>query len=729
MLFSTASLQYSFISRGFCNLVLYASVIFMLGFASLSSSHAQTQPIDFSADEVTSNAETGVVIATGNVVFNQGAMQLKADRVEYDRNNGRAIATGNIIFVDNDGNTHYTDTLELENNFADAFAEPIISQFSDGSWLGAANVDYSAENGTSFEDSDFTPCNCDFKEGETPVWSLKTSSSNHDTKTKTVFHKNVIMHLYDVPIMYFPFLSHPDWTVRRRSGLLPPQVSFSSDFGTSYAQSYYWVTGKTHDLEITPHIFGSKGRGVETKYRQRWDESTLNAKVYFGRLNTFKNSQEDVAGIDANFSTLLADNWLTKVTVQRASQDTFMRRYNFNDLEELKVAVLTERIDRSRYTRIEANDIQDLKKTSNPEAEPTVLPSVFHERYLETAIEDLTLRLRMSALQLNNDDYTDVKRWSSELYARQDVGTNYGNLGFEARVSGQYRNIETPTKGVGYTGELGQATASIGVAWSQPIAINFQTRSAIIEPKIKFVSTKATDRSTKLPNRDSSDFRLDEANLFLLHREQGEDYNITNTRLDGGASLSMWDNTLGDVTGFIGSSVRLFNQTPRGLNAAADNDRYSDILASLTIQPDQLYSLSMSGRFHPRTLELNETQVKASLYLDKTRLGLSYNQLSNSFFNTATEETETVVLTAYQDLGHQWSANVSQTYETTNKDRKLSDTSVTLEYAGGLQDCLTISIGYTRDSEDDRDIKPVDEVFLLFNFKYLGSVSTSGIGS
>ena len=52
-----------------------------------------------------------------------------------------------------------------------------------------------------------------------PAWELNTSETRHDPEAKTVFHKNVTMHIFDVPVMYFPYLSHPDWTVRRRSGV------------------------------------------------------------------------------------------------------------------------------------------------------------------------------------------------------------------------------------------------------------------------------------------------------------------------------------------------------------------------------------------------------------------------------------------------------------------------------------------------------------------------------
>ena len=66
-------------------------------------------------------------------------------------------------------------------------------------------------------------------------------------------------------------------------------------------------------------------------------------------------------------------------------------------------------------------------------------------------------------------------------------------------------------------------------------------------------------------------------------------------------------------------------------------------------------------------------------------------------------------------------------YDLRNDTRDLTDSKFTLNYGGGIQDCLTISIGYARDATTDRDIRPVDEVFLLFTFKYLGSFSTNEV--
>ena len=713
-------------SRGIALLsAAYLSVsgCFLPSFASAQSN--SDLPVEFSADAVSSDDATGMLTATGNVVIEQGGSTLRADRVEYYRDDARAVASGNVVFNDNQGGIHYADALTAEEGFSRAFAEMVISRLADGSWVGSARADFEKDVGTDFSASRFTPCNCEFREGETPAWELRSGSTRHDAQAKTVYHEHVRMRIFDVPILYFPYLWHPDWTVRRQSGLLPPRVSFSSDLGTTYSQSFYWVTGETHDLEITPRIFTNNGDALELNYRQRWDESALDARLIGGRLNTFKKNREDVAGVDATFETKLADTWQIEARVNRTSQDTFMRRYGFDREESLKSHISAENLESSSYTLVESYDIQDLRSTSSEESEPVVFPHVFHESYLDSPRKDLSLRMRLSATNLHNDVFTDVRRWTSELYAQEEFSTGFGIVSAEGRVSGQYRDIETATHNTGYTGELGQGSAAAGIGWSMPLAAIVGESPIIFEPKAKLVSVKASDRSNKVPNRDSSDFRLDEANLFLLHREQGEDYSRTHSRIDAGISVSLYDRYLGDVSSFIGSSMRVSGDTPEGLNAVAEGDRFSDILASLSVTPERWLELDWFGRLHPRDFTLNETRASASLSYKETKLKVTYSQLAKSFFNTANEEKEELIIKATQQLPAEWAFTWTQEYDLTRGTRKLTDSSVELNYKGGLQDCLTLSVGYSRDTTTDRDIKPVDEVFVVLNFKYLGAISSS----
>ena len=74
---------------------------------------------------------------------------------------------------------------------------------------------------SEFDKSIFTLC--DYRENDKcPPWSVQASNMRHDNKKKTIYYDNALIKVYDIPIFYFPKLSHPDPSVDRRSGILPP---------------------------------------------------------------------------------------------------------------------------------------------------------------------------------------------------------------------------------------------------------------------------------------------------------------------------------------------------------------------------------------------------------------------------------------------------------------------------------------------------------------------------
>ena len=63
---------------------------------------------------------------------------------------------------------------------------------------------------------------------KTPSLNLSELSSNsdlHDTKNKNVYYEGATLSVLNVPILYMPFFSHPDPSVKKRSGLLMPTIS------------------------------------------------------------------------------------------------------------------------------------------------------------------------------------------------------------------------------------------------------------------------------------------------------------------------------------------------------------------------------------------------------------------------------------------------------------------------------------------------------------------------
>ena len=700
-------------------------LFFALCLAFAITAHAQTSaPVQFEADRVETNQEEGILTATGNVILIQDGAELRADKVEYDRKAERAIATGHVIYKTADGATHMSDYLDLSDNFKYVLAEPMISEMADGSRFTSSRTEGLIDDKVEMTSTSFTPCNCDYEAGEAPIWDLRASKTTHNKQTATIIHENVRMHILGLPVFYLPVLAHPDWTVDRRTGFLAPSVHYSSSQGATLSAPYYKTLGPSADITLRPYIFQHRGQALHSIYRQKTDYSDLTANIYAADVATFKKDREFVGAIDLSHKTNVGDDWEVNTRLIRTSQDTFLRRYKFMQSYNLKSEVKAERIKSDRYYLVEASDFQGLREKDTADKEPSVLPHVYYESYQPGFRDSQTIRTEVSALQVRNDEGHDMMRWSSDLSLQEEYSLFEGTLDAELGVMTSIYDIKKSTDETAHDGEIGQANPYVSLDWRAPVAAIADFGVVMLEPRAKLTFIGGADRTDEVPNRDASDFRLDEANLFMTHRHQGKDFVLPGTRADIGLTALADDTIFGEVNGFAGISRRLEGDTTSGLTTG-NNKNYSDYVASFSLQPSDDLSISWSGRADSNNFELNESRTTLKWQYGKTKVNVEHAQLSKAHFASSTSDREALSISLQQKLPDGWVGKASQNWDLSNGKTRRDKTRFTLAWTGGFQDCLTLSLDYQRDSSSDRDIPRKDEIFLVFNFKYLGAISQS----
>lgn len=683
---------------------------------------AQSVPVQFEADRVETNQETGSLTATGNVILIQDGNELRADRVDYNRQTESASASGHVIYKTEDGAIHMSDTLDLNDDFKQLFAEPLISEIAGGGRFTASKASGDVDTEIKMDSTSFTPCECDFENGESPIWDLRATKSTHDKVTKTIIHENVRMHILGLPVFYMPVLAHPDGTVKRRTGFLAPTVQYSSAQGFNTSIPYYKTLGPSADVEFRPHLFQHRGQALETIYRQKTDDADINVNLYTANVATFKKDRENVAAIDATYDTEIGDDWQVSAQLQRSSQDTFLRRYGFRSSYDMTSKIKAERIKDDRYYLVEASDYQGLRSTDTPDKEPSILPYIYYEKYQDGFRDGQTIRTELSALQLDNDESFEMVRWSGDVGIYEEYQVFDSTLNAEFGVMASAYDIQNTAGTDKHEGELGQVNPYASFDWRAPIAVYTDSQFVMIEPRFKLTHIAGADRTDEIPNRDASDFRLDENNLFMTQRHQGKDYVLPGTRADIGVSALAEDSLLGDVTAFAGLSRRLAGKTTAGLTTG-NNRNYSDYVASVTIKPHNGLSLSWSGRADSQDFELNESRT--TIYWDyrDTSIDLEHASLAKAHFTSPTDDREQLSASIEQKFNDGWIGKASQNWDLSKGKTRRDKTRFTLAWTGGFQDCLTLSLDYQRDASTDRDIPRKDEIFLVLNFKYLGAIS------
>ena len=88
-----------------------------------------------------------------------------------------------------------------------------------------------------------------------PPWTIQASQILHDNKKKTIYYDNAVIKVYNIPIFYLPKLSHPDPSVKRRTGFLSPTLNDTKNLGLGLKLPYYFAINEDKDFTLTNRLY------------------------------------------------------------------------------------------------------------------------------------------------------------------------------------------------------------------------------------------------------------------------------------------------------------------------------------------------------------------------------------------------------------------------------------------------------------------------------------------
>ena len=124
----------------------------------------------------------------------------------------------------------------------------------------------------------------------------------HDNKKKTIYYDHAVIKIYDVPIFYIPKLSHPDPSVDRRSGFLPPSFSDTRNLGTGISLPYFFALNNDKNFTLTNKFFDKE----HPLFLGEYNQALLNGSFLadFGFTEGYKrNSPSKTTGSKSHFFT------------------------------------------------------------------------------------------------------------------------------------------------------------------------------------------------------------------------------------------------------------------------------------------------------------------------------------------------------------------------------------------------------------------------------------------
>ena len=156
----------------------------------------------------------------------------------------------------------------------------------------------------------------------------------HDNKKKTIYYDHAIVKVYDIPIFYFPKFSHPDPTVDRRSGFLPPTLYDSKNLGSGISLPYFINLGADKNFTLTNRIYSTENPLMLGEYHQAFRNSNFLAD--FGYTEGYKKtSSTKKAGDKSHFFAKIIKNFEGKngsdntfsLSTQEVSNDKYLKLY------------------------------------------------------------------------------------------------------------------------------------------------------------------------------------------------------------------------------------------------------------------------------------------------------------------------------------------------------------------------------------------------------------------
>lgn len=369
--------------------------------AAIKQFNQQQESIfEFLADDMEYNKTQ--IIGKGHVTIINLDYFVTANKAIYDTQKQEILLSGNVNAYK--GNSLYLKSQEVKIRLQEdySFLEPFYLQDSEsGLWVDSKSAEFN-NNIYQTKETNISTCSVN-----NPIWTIKAKEGEYDANDEwlTVWHPRLC--IYDVPVLYFPYLSF-SLGYKRKTGLLYPLVGNSSDDGFFYSQPIFIAPDDNWDMTFMPQIRTKRGGGFYNEFRMIDDQD----KILWVNLGYFVNSRSyqqtydlenrNHYGIQLKYER---ENLFSKpenyfyedglyVDISQISDIDYFRlqEEDAQNIADLQGNLLTSRLNyylksSEDYLGFSARYYSDLEQTSNANTLQT-LPEIQYHRQIDNILLD-----------------------------------------------------------------------------------------------------------------------------------------------------------------------------------------------------------------------------------------------------------------------------------------------------------------------------------------------------
>jgi LPS-assembly protein len=684
-------------------------------------------PVVLTAEEVSYDRATGVVTASGDVEISQGPRRLFADRVIYDQRADRVRAEGDVSLLEPTGETVFASEVELTGDLREGVVRNLRILFSDEARLAANGAVRTGGNRTEARRVVYSPCrSCPEDPSRPLLWQLKADRVVYDQAAGLVSYRNVFFELFGVPIAYTPYFAHPDPTIDRKSGFLAPTIGTSSLLGFFAEVPYFWAIAPNRDATVAVRGTTDAGPVLSGEYRElrRRGRLELRGSVTRSELEESERfGRDEIRGHIEGFGFYDLDpTWRVGFDGKRATDDTYLRLYDFGDEDLLTSRAYLEGIRGRDYAAVAAYSFQGLRAEDDQGLVPIVAPELRLDLLSEPGRAGDSWFLRSSSYALTRTDGQDAQRFSAGVgWTLPYVAPKGDVYRLTASVRGDLYNVNDASQPPfpfteGETGTAGRFVPELVLDWRYPFVRSTGAVRQLVEPIVSFAVSPTGLNDEDIPNEDSIDVEFDATNLFDPQRFPGLDRVEEGPRVSYGLRLGAYAPSGRGLYALVGQSYRL--DEPEGFPEGSGlEDNLSDYVGTVTAVPHPRFNVSYRFRFDNDDLSPRRQEVQAFLGLPRLSLGLSYAFLAGGVDAPFPDDRQEVFGTARLQMLPRWAVAGSLRRDLERNANVTAGAGVFYE-----DECTLFGIELARRFTRDRDIEPETSITLRLVLKTLGEV-------
>ena len=684
-----------------------------------SASLSRSTTILLKADRITYDSAHDVVVAEGHVEIDDKAQILLAQKVIYDEKANRVTAKGQVSLLAPNGNVAFADHVVLTNNLRDGALSGFRALIGRSGRVVASSATKQGPVVVA-RNAAYTPCTLCVRTGRTtPTWALKASKVVYDQSEHRIYYHNAVIELWGVPVFYSPILAHPDPSVKHLSGLLRPSAGTSSSLGSFVLLPYYIAINDSQDATIEPVITSASGDIVRGEYRQRFNNGGmwLQPDVGYAPSNGRWSWQSALFGAG---QIPIGDIWDVGYNAAITSNQTFLKRFNISNDVTLNNDLYLEAISgRSRFL-MSGFYFQDLRVGRvNQNEIPIVLPAIDYTYIPREAVAGGQFRLNVTSASILRNVGASDERLSTQMRWQLPMITADGQLitlSAEARAD-VWRVVGDPANpglvtdlqgnpipaGVHY---IDRAQPMLVADWRWPFITQTSAgHSYVLQPIAQLIAAPYGGNPSGIPNEDSTDFELDDTDIFSVSRMPGYSLWESGPRANVGMEAEAYFPG-GSIEGLVGQVLRPKADPIFGVNSGLYGTR-SDIVTRYRIRFMPYVSLTQRLDLNPHSGTVDRDEVYFHGTFGRSSLDVSYIRLDRQAVSLGAPRAEiNGALTL--GIGKHWSAFAAARRDLQNS--QMLDTELGI---GWQNDCLGLSIAYQRSYTRFLDVAPSTSI--LFN--------------